>query len=157
MNTEKFKLWNLSLSTIHVDGVVTPEEEEWFDKAILELDKSKRLDFSDEQIVELKKTFHTPSENFEEDFRQLVNPADCSFMVHILRVVSHLDKNFSEKERELYKRLEKVCLEGVDINLIESKVKEIEVKSRNTEDKFQVDNPHSIFESTFKAALRALA
>jgi hypothetical protein len=157
MNIEKFKLWNLALSTIHIDGVVSSEEEEWFDKTITDLDISKRLDFSDEQIHELKKTFDTPSENFEDDFKKLLNPSDCSFLVHILRVVSHLDKNFSEKERALYKRLEQACLEGVDLDEIEAQVKSIGEQSRRNEERKQPDNPHSMFESIFKTALSILS
>ena len=111
MREEKFKLWKLSLGLIHLDGKVTKEEQEWFDARIENMQRNKELQFSDEQISELKSILLEPIENYLEDFRQLKKPADCAQLVHFVRVVGHLDQDFSSKEKALLELLEKECLQ----------------------------------------------
>ena len=156
MNSEKFKLWKLALSAIHIDGKVTKEEEKWFHEKISVLAENKILNFTPEQIDQLQEVMHSPGLNFLEDFRSLSNPADCSFLVHLLRIISHLDKDFSEEEKSLYQDLEKACLEKVNLNEVEEKIKVMEKESYHEDEVYKVDNPKSLFESFFMKILRSI-
>ncbi len=156
MNKEKFKLWKLALSTIHIDGKVTSEEESWFYETVDSLEKNKILNFSKEQIEELKQTLNSPVVKFEEEFRKLSSPADCAFLLHILRISSHLDNDFSEDERAMYDKLEKACLENVNIEVTKAKVLEMETESYHEKNVYAVSNSSSIFESTFKFIFKVL-
>ncbi len=149
MNQDKFKLWKLALSAIHVDGKVTAEEEKWFQETVLNLEKNKILNFSPEQMNELKQIFYTPTENLLEEFKSLSKPADCSLLVHYLRIVSHLDSDFSEEEKSLYKKLEQACLENVNFESVESKIKKLEKKNQHQ----SKGHNHSFFESAFRTML----
>lgn len=156
MNEEKYKLWRLALSTIHLDGKVTAEEKNWFDKSIKNLEQNKVLNFSDEQISELNDILLTPVDNFIEEFNNLSKPADCAFVLHLLRVVSYLDAEFSEDEKQMYKTLEQACLKGVDVQAIDAETTKMENESYHEDKVYNIDNKSSKFETVFQRALRIL-
>ncbi|MGB0453714.1 MAG: hypothetical protein ACPGJV_08355 [Bacteriovoracaceae bacterium] len=156
MNNEKFKLWKLALSTIHVDGAVSPEEIHWFRKTLDRLTKNSLLNFPPDQIQELEASLTRPTRQFKEEFKKLTNPADCSQLVHIFRIVSHLDKDFSEDEKSLYKELEELCFESVNLEEIQSQIKQMEKESYHEDNVYKVHNPHSKFEAFFKSIMKVL-
>ena len=154
MTEEKFKLWKLALGLIHLDGKVTREEQEWFDARIESIKRNKVLQFSDEQISELKSILLEPIENYLEDFRQLKKPADCALLVHFVRIVGHLDQDFSSKEKALLELLETECLAGVDMNTVRAELAKVE---KNIEASFSKPaNMHSIFENWLSAIVNIL-
>jgi|GEM_PF-3455557 hypothetical protein len=155
MNEEKFKLWRLALSTIHLDGKVTPEEEAWFDKTVQQLGSNSVLDFSDAQVQELKKVLKSPVTNFIQEAKDLKKPADCSMLLHYLNMAAHLDSDFSEEEKKYYQELQKACLEGVDVADIQKRVQKMENDSYHKDEVYRVNNSHSYFESAFKTLLKA--
>lgn len=154
MNKEKFKLWRLALSTIHLDGQVTPEEQEWFHKTIQQLSRNSVLSFNDKQIQELKDVLKTPVKNFIQEAKELKDPADCSMLLHYLNMASHLDSEFSDEERKHYHELQKACLEGVDVNDIKARVQKMENESYHKDEVYRVQNSHSFFEAAFKTILK---
>lgn len=154
MNKEKFKLWRLALSTIHLDGKVTPEEEAWFDKTVNQLSANSVLDFSDEQVQELKNVLKKPVNSFIEEARNLKNPADCSMLLHYLNMASQLDSDYSDEEKKHYHELQKACLEGVEVNDIQKRVQQMEKASYHEDEVYRVQNSSSIFEAAFKTILK---
>lgn len=154
MNKEKFKLWRLALSTIHIDGKVTSEEEEWFEKTVQQLSNNSVLDFSDEQMQELKNVLKRPVGDFIQEAKDLKNPADCSMLLHYLNMASQLDSHFSDEEKKHYHELQKACLEVVDVNDIKNRVQQMENDSSQKDDVYRVNNSHSYFEAAFKTLLK---
>lgn len=146
MENQKFKLWKLALSTIHADGVVSKEELSWFNQQIELLKNNKVLAFTDEQVEELRAVLSTPMTSFIEEFEELKNPADCSQLLHIVRVVSHVDHEFGPAEQALYKKLEDACLKNVDQNEVNLQLKVVEKKFAKDD---EVQNEHSLFERAF--------
>jgi hypothetical protein len=153
MNQNKFQLWKLALSGIHHDGNITPEEAAWFQKTITQLEQNKILNFSNEQIDQLKEVLHQPVVNFYEEFDKLDSPADRGLLLHYLRMVGHLDKDFSFHEKDVYQRLEKACLADVDLKAIESIVRNMEEKNYQSSE-IKIHNKASFFESAFKTMLK---
>ncbi len=153
MDDNKFRLWKLALSTIHIDGKVTEEEIKWFKKTIKSLEENSVLKLSSDQIENLKDTLKTPVINFVEEFQLLNKPADSAFVLHILRIVSHVDSDFSTSEKAMYKTLEQACLKGVDIKAIDAKTDLMEEESYHEKNVYSTNNKSSRFESIFKQAL----
>lgn len=154
MNKEKFKLWRLALSTIHLDGKITSEEEQWFEKTVQQLSQNSVLNFSDNQIQKLKQVLKSPVENFIQEAKDLKSPADCAMLLHYLNMASHLDSNFSDEEKKKYHELQKACLEGVDVNEIKNRVQKMENDSYHKDEIYRVQNSHSFFEAAFKTLLK---
>ena len=151
MDNEKFKLWRLALSTIHFDGNVSAEEKKWFAEKINTLKNNRILNFTEDQIAELQNILETPVENILKEFKDLKNPADCSMLLHLVRVISHIDNEVCQNEKALYEKLEKACLEGVnqqelDQELINAK---IEDNKDQTQDKqsFFMSVTHSLIDT----------
>lgn len=115
-------MWKLGLSAIHFDGKVTEEEINWFYNKIKQLDKNKILDFSDDQIDELKLVLSHPVDNYLDEFQKIKKPSDASFILHILTMIANVDRDYSSEEKEIYEMLKKACLEGVDILSINEQI-----------------------------------
>lgn len=122
MNNDKFLMWKLGLSAIHFDGKVTEEETNWFKNKIKQLDKNKILNFSDDQINELKSVLSHPVDNYLDEFRKITKPSDASFVLHILTMIANVDRDYSPEEREKYEILKEACLEGVDNSSINEQI-----------------------------------
>ncbi len=122
MTNDKFHLWRLGLSIIHLDGRVDPEEVAWFQEKIGYLKRNKILGFSAEQINELESVFTNPVENFYEEFENIKKPADASFLLHLIRTVGHIDGNYDETEENAYWKLESLIQAGIDKSSIMSEM-----------------------------------
>lgn len=149
MDNEKFQLWRLILGLVHIDGQVSPEEQEWFSSKLKTLESNSILAFNSEQIEELKSILTAPLANFKEEFSKLKKPSDRAQVVNFVRRIGFLDNNFGEKERELLKELEAICLSGVSLKDIENHIEEMETKSYSESEIFKVDNESSTFEKAF--------
>ena len=113
MKKDKFKMWKLALSTIHIDGKVTVEEKKWFNEKIQTLSKNKLLGFSADQIAELVEVIDTPPGNFISEFENINDPFEASFVLHILKIVSHVDGDLDESEDMLYENLAAAAMKKV--------------------------------------------
>ena len=156
MNDDKFQLWRLALSCIHIDGKVTEQERVWFDQKISDLKKNSILSFSSEQINELKQSLSKPLNDFEKEFDKISKPSDRAFLLHTLRVISHLDKDFSSEERALYTQLEQKVLKGVDVEAVEKITAEMEEQSYHEDEVYSIDNKSSRLEAALMKSLRVL-
>lgn len=156
MNEDKFLMWKLALSTIHADDHVGPEEEKWFKEKIKSLEENKILSFSDEQVQELSNVLHNPVENFMDEFKKINDPANAAFIIHILHIVSRLDKELHQKEKEIYAKLEKMILGNVDVEQTSAKVAKMEEDSYHEDEYYKVDNQHSLFEKALRSIQKVL-
>lgn len=156
MNEDKFLMWKLALSVIHFDGKVTEEEKSWFEKKIVELDNNKLLNFTDEQVDILRKTLETPVENFVAEFENLKNPANASFLLHMIRTISHADGEFSPEEKEMFSKIETAISLGIDYKEVTDKIEQIQAETEKEMGEEKVYNRHSMFERTFKSLINLL-
>ena len=120
MTNDKFQLWRLGLSIIHLDGRVDSEEITWFEEKLGVLKRNKLLGFSPEQITELESVLTKPVEDFFEEFKKIKKPADASFLLHLVRTVGHIDGDYDEHEENAYWKLENLIQEGIDKTAIVS-------------------------------------
>ena len=151
MNHDKFQMWKLALSTIHADDFVTPEEAKWFGNKMKSLEENKILTFSDDQISELSQIIHQPVDNFIEEFKKIKKPGNAAFLLHVLHLVSRLDNELHEKEREVYSTLQKILLEDINIKFVEESVSLMESDLYSEDEYFKVNNEHSLFEKVIKS------
>ncbi|MBT3236200.1 MAG: hypothetical protein HN353_09650 [Bdellovibrionales bacterium] len=156
VSQEKFKLWRLALATIHVDGKVTAEEEEWFNTSISKLEINKILNFSTQQIEDLRESLHTLANKFIEEFRSIKKPSDRSILLHIIKIACYTDDEFSPEERELYRELEIACHENIDIEAVKRQTYAMEIESYHEDEVYKVNNPNSVFERVFMSILKLL-
>lgn len=145
MNNEKFKFCKLALSLIHVDGRVTPEERDWFEAKINDYSKNSVLNFSDEQIKELKKALFNPAKNYLSEFNSLATPAERVQILTILRVVAHLDDEYCNIEKNLYEELEASALKNVDLLQVEKNAAALSKKWEKEEEIKEKESPSSLW------------
>jgi hypothetical protein len=156
VNNEKFKLWKLALASIHLDGKVTSEEEEWFKQSIAKLEKNQILNFTVDQIKQLQASLHTPADQFVAEFKEIKKPSDRSILLHIIKIVCHTDSEFAPAEQTIYDKLVEACHANVDIESVKKKTLDMEIKSYHEDEVYKVNNPDSIFEQAFMNILKIL-
>ncbi|MCB9093741.1 MAG: hypothetical protein H6621_01625 [Halobacteriovoraceae bacterium] len=156
MNEQKFLLWKLALSIIHLDGKVAKEEEQWFLETIEALKKNKLLNFNTQQIEELKNVLYQRSENLINDFNLITTPGDCAFLVHTINYVSQLDSHYSPDEKAIYEELKSACLKGIDLGALELELVKIAEHEEDPNEFYKPINPSSLFEKSFKFIAKIL-
>lgn len=105
----KFNVWRACIGIIWIDGIVQTEERDWIE------DRIEKLRFTDEQREILKQDLAN-NINFEEVFSKITRPADRGFLVHQIRVISHMDSDFSPKERALLQKWNDFVMKRVDMD-----------------------------------------
>src|SRR5690606_16630006 len=98
MDASKFNLWRACFSFCQVDSVLAAEEKKWMDE------KSSTLKFTDEQRATLLRDLNNPP-SLDEILPLITKPSDRAFLVHQMRVLAHIDGDFSRREAE---NLEKI-------------------------------------------------
>ncbi len=72
---------------------------------------------------------------------------DRAFLLHLIRVIGHLDNDFSEAEKEAFAKLEQLVLARLNLEEIQTQAQKFEDDSyKNNE----LDNRSSMFEAVFK-------
>ena len=143
-NESKFNMWRACIGVIWIDGIVGSEEEKWI------LDKISNLKFTDEQ----KQTLLSDLENninFEEVLSKITDKKDRAFLAHQIRVISHLDNDFSSEEKELLENWNRLVLNGVDLKELEGVISILERESYSEDEIYKVGNKHSLFENVHKS------
>lgn len=147
MNDSKFNMWRACVATILIDGRINPEEDLWLK------DHLENLPFSEDQ----KKRIENDIEDgvkFSDVVSKITDKKDRAFLVHQIRVISHLDHDFSDEEKQLLKTFEKHVLSGLNLPEIEAQIAQMEKDSYHEDEVYKTDNPSSVFESTTKAFLK---
>ena len=140
INQSKFSMWRACISVVHLDGQLTTGEEHWVK------DKIKSLPLSDEQRATLEKDL-SHGLNFDEVIQDISEPKDKAFLLHLVRVISYLDGDFSSDEKAAYLKLEKAVLSRLDLAQFERQAKEIEDASYEN---IPLNNKSSVFEAAIK-------
>jgi hypothetical protein len=122
MSESKFNMWRSCVAAAHLDGVVTPEEKQWVEEKIQKLPLT--LDQKAILNEDLKKV-----QNFEECFSLVTDKKDLAFLLNTLRVIGHLDKSFSEIEKQKFQNLEAIVLKGLNLKNITAEVEAMEIES----------------------------
>ena len=60
-----------------------------------------------------------------------------TFLIHQIRVIGFLDKDFSAKEKELYQSLKEIVLAGVDLQELSKETETIEHESHSRQSIFE--------------------
>ena len=149
MSESKFNMWRACVSIVHLDSVVTSEERKWVEEKIL------KLPLTIDQAAILKADLAKPL-NFEEAFKKVTDKSDLAFVLNTLRVVGHLDKNFSTTEKESFNKLEKIILANLDLKAMAAEVEAIELASYHEDEVYKNNNRESIFELLFHTFMKFL-
>jgi tellurite resistance protein len=144
MTESKFNMWRACVAAVHIDGFISPQERAWVEEKI------HKLPLTNDQKLTLIADLEDP-QDFENFFSKITDKRDLAFLLNTLRVIAYLDKNFSDKEKEKYKKLETMILKGLDLNKIALEVEAIE---KNDYHRDQLDNPSSTFERMFRSLKR---
>ena len=135
-NESKFNMWRACISTIWIDGEVSLEEKSWIEGKI------NNLKFTDEQKQTLISDFKNKT-SIKDIVANISDRKDRAFLLHQIRVISHLDNDYSVKEQELFSNWEKIVKEGLDL---ESALKEVDTIN----EKFDKNHKDTFFEATIK-------
>ena len=141
INDSKFNMWRACVVVTWADGKISSEEKEWVQHKITE------LNFSEEQKAVLQEELNSPSD-FQEIVSKITDKKDRAFLAYQIRLISHLDNDYSVDERALYESWHNIVMKGVELD---SLVDEID---SYYETKIEVYNKSSLFERFHKAVLK---
>lgn len=149
MTESKFNMWRACVSAVHLDNKVTTEERAWVEEKI------RILPFSKEQKEIIFEDLKN-GKSFEVSFKKITDKVDLAFLLNTLRVISYLDKDFSEIEKINFKNLEDIVLKGIDLKAIENEIKAMEIQSYHEDEVYKNANKFSIFEKIHHSFMRFL-
>ncbi len=148
-NESKFHMWRACIGVVWVDGDLDANEENWV------LEKIKNLNFTDEQREILKQDLKG-SIDFPKIVSKITDKKDRAFLVHEIRVIGHLDDDYSSHEQELLNSWREFVLKGVDLVELEKIIAEDEKASYHEDEVYKVHNKHSRFERIYRAAQKIM-
>jgi hypothetical protein len=146
MSESKFNMWRACVAASHFDGFVSLEERKWVEEKI------HKLPLSNDQRLLLITDLEVPH-NFEECVSKISDKVDLAFLLNTLRVIGHLDKSFSDLEKDKFKKLEDVILKNLDLQSISAEIEKIELQSYH-EDEIYKNYTSSIFERIAHSFMR---
>lgn len=138
VNDSKFNMWRACMAVIHVDGSVSKEEEKWAESKIVD------LPFNDQQ----RKVIHrdlADGLDIETVLPSITHKPDVAFLLHLIRTIGHMDGCFDKHEKEVFQKLEKKILSGLDLSTIEKEITLMEERSYEPSREENL-NKHSVFE-----------
>jgi hypothetical protein len=135
-NESKFNMWRACISTIWIDGEVSPEEKSWIENKI------NTLKFTEEQKIVLSSDFKDKTP-IKDIVHNISDRKDRAFLLHQIRVISNLDNDYSETEQQLFTQWEKIVKDGLDL---ESALKELNIINVS----FDKGHKDTFFEATIK-------
>ena len=119
----KFNVWRACIGVIWSDGKVDPQERSWIE------DRINKLLFTPEQKEILKSDLET-NIDFKAVVDKISRPADRAFLVHQIRVISHMDGHQSPEEQKLLKTWSDYVLNKVDASVLEQFAPEQGIKTK---------------------------
>lgn len=147
MTESKFSMWRACIAALWLDGKISSEELKWAKEKI------GLLPFTNEQKIIIENDL-THSFDFAEACGRVSDKVDRAFLLHMLRVLGHIDKDFSTKEKEAYSALEKVILSKIDLKEIATQIEKMELDSYHEDKVYKNHNKNSMFENIVNALLR---
>lgn len=139
-DTSKFAMWRACIATMHIDGEISARERDWM------RDKIDSLPLSTDQKMTLINDLRGGA-NVDSLVPFITDNNDRAFLLHLMRVIGHLDGDFSEHEKAAFNRLQKLVLARLNLDEISTQAQKFEDDSyKNVE----LDNRHSLFEAAFR-------
>ena len=135
----KFKLWRAIISIIHLDDHVSPAERKWVEERIA------NLPLNNDQRDQLKKDLERPYDLLEA-FANIETKADRAFFLHQIRVLGHIDGDFSSQERLAFSKIQDTIEQNIDLTPLIDQVKEMEEQSYHEDNVYETVNKNSMFE-----------
>lgn len=142
MDNDKFQMWRTAIATVFLDKKLAVQEKSWVEE------KLATLKFSPEQkeIIEQDLTQET---DLVQLFEGVEKPQNRSFVIHLMRVISHLDGDFDSQEERVLNKIRQEVLGKIDLSSFETELNKIDREM----DDIKVYNKSSIFEKVFKKIL----
>lgn len=140
INSSKFSMWRACISVVHLDGRLSTDEDYWVKQKI------QSLPLSNEQKATLEGDLANGLD-FDKVIQNITEPKDKAFLLHLVRVISYLDGDFSSDEKQAYAKLEKIVLGRLDLAKFEEQAQAIEDASYKN---VPLDNKSSLFEAVIK-------
>lgn len=140
INSSKFHMWRGCIACIYLDGKVSDEERRFA------LERMQNLPLTPEQRKTIESDFINGCK-IENFLPHITEKADRAFLLHQLRVISHLDGFFSPEEKKAYAELEQKILSNIDLKKAKAEVESIEIESYHENKVFETYNKSSIFEA----------
>ncbi|PIP89864.1 MAG: hypothetical protein COW01_06355 [Bdellovibrionales bacterium CG12_big_fil_rev_8_21_14_0_65_38_15] len=140
INSSKFSMWRACISVVHLDGRLSTDEDHWVKQKI------QSLPLSNEQKAILEGDLANGLD-FDKVIQNITEPKDKAFLLHLVRVISYLDGDFSRDEKQAYAKLEKIVLGRLDLAKFEEQAQAIEDASYKN---VPLDNKSSLFEAAIK-------
>ena len=136
-NDSKFHMWRACIGTIWIDGKIDGKELVWIEEKI------ENLNFTKDQKKILKQDLKN-NINFPEVLEKITDQRDRAFLAYQMRIIGHLDNQYTNAEKKLFKSWNELVLKGVDAKLLEGLVDKEANKIGG------LDSKKSLFESLFK-------
>lgn len=140
INDSKFNMWRACVGALHFDQQISAEERLWAEE------KLKNLAFTPEQKSMLKRDLEMGN-NFDECFAKITDKVDRAFLVNTLRVLGHLDRNFSAAEKEKFKTVEESVLNGIDFNAVIKSVEAVRTSEEANKKQSMIEKVYEAFEN----------
>lgn len=147
MDNSKFNLWRACFSFCFVDGFLSPEEFKWIEEKI------KALTFTEEQRSILMRDLASPPD-IEKLMPLITKPADRGFLVNQIRILTRLDYQVSEAEKNKIDFVSKAILSKVDLVNLNQVIAADEKASYHEDEVYKVDNKHSFVEKIIKSLMK---
>lgn len=132
MTEDRFLMWRACFAILHLDGVVTEEEENWAENVLFD------QPFSEEQKEQLRADLKNQN-NFDELFDKLQQPQQKAWILHMVRTLGNIDSDYDEKERTAFKRVEDKIVSNLDIRAIKKDIQEMEDRSYHKSERRKYD------------------
>jgi hypothetical protein len=149
MDDSKFNLWRATFSFCFVDGFLSKEEQSHIEE------KLNQLKFDERQKSILMKDLRSPPD-FSSLIPLITKPADRSFLVNHIRVLSKIDNNFSIEEKAKIEEVKTAVLSKLNMPELNKIIADDEKSSYHEDEVYKVDNKHSYAEAVIKSLLKAL-
>lgn len=146
-DTSKFAMWRACIAVMHLDGEISAHERDWM------RDKIDNLPLSLDQKMTLINDLRGGA-CLDSLIPFITDGNDRAFLLHLMRIISHLDGDFSDHEKEAFSRLEKLVLSRLNLEKISEQAQKFEDESYEN---VEMDNRNSLFEAAFGNIVRFLS
>ncbi len=126
MPESKFCMWRCVFAVASVDGVISTKEHEWMWELL------RKLKLSRDQSQLLQREIKQPS-RIDNLVSKVTEPADRAQLVHLCRVMAHLDELLMEDEASILSTLKEAVEANVDEAQTKRELAEVMTKAKALE------------------------
>lgn len=125
MTSSKFAMWRAAIGVLHIDGKIDESERRWFQEKI------KSMAFTSEQKRILQHDFDQKVD-FNMVLPEVTERKDRSFLLHLVRTLSYLDHDYSDKEQDIFNNLHREIVGELNLEEMERDILESEYDENQT-------------------------